>query len=78
MLHGQLTMAMIGAGGTGKSEVILAMRDFTQQWGMANSLCVVATTGIAACLIGGLTWQKATGHSSLYRRAAIRASNQTV
>ena len=44
-----------------KSRVINAMRELAQQWGLADTLCVAATTGIAACLIGGLTWHKATG-----------------
>lgn len=65
----QLRMYLTGAGGTGKSEVVKALREFVQLWGMADTLCVTATTGIAACIIHGITWHKATGHFSFVRKA---------
>lgn len=63
-LDHQLVMCLTGAGGTGKSEVVKALREFAQRWGIADSLCVTATTGIAACVVHGMTWHKATGHFS--------------
>jgi hypothetical protein len=63
----QLLMCLTGAGGTGKSEVVKALREFAQSWGIADALCVTATTGIAACIVHGLTWHKATGHFSFVR-----------
>ena len=60
-------MFLTGAGGTGKSEVVKALREFAQRWGIADTLCVTATTGIAACIIHGMTWHKATGHFSFLR-----------
>ena len=65
----QLVMYLTGAGGTGKSEVVKALREFAQRWGIADSLCVTATTGIAACIVHGMTWHKATGHFSFMRKA---------
>ena len=65
----QLVMYLTGAGGTGKSEVVKALREFAQRWGIADSLCVTATTGIAACIVHGMTWHKATGHFSFVRKA---------
>jgi len=64
----QLVMYLTGAGGTGKSEVVKALREFAQRWGIADSLCVTATTGIAACIVHGMTWHKATGHFSFVTR----------
>jgi len=63
----QLVMGMFGEGGTGKSKVIKAFREFVQRWGSPESLCVTATTGVAACLVNGITWHRATGHSSFVR-----------
>ena len=63
-------MYLTGAGGTGKSEVVKALREFSQRWGIADMLCVTATTGIAACVIGGMTWHKATGHFSFVKNSA--------
>ena len=60
---------MTGAGGTGKSEVVKALREFSQRWGIADALCVTATTGIAACVVHGMTWHKATGHFSFMKQA---------
>ena len=36
--------------------------------GMADTLCVTATTGIAACIVKGMTWHKATGHFSFINK----------
>ena len=63
----QLIMGMFGEGGTGKSKVINAFQEFVQRWGSPESLCVTATTGVAACLISGITWHKASGHASFIR-----------
>ena len=65
----QLIMCLTGEGGCGKSRVIKAMRQLAQEWGLADTLCVTATTGIAACLLGGLTWHKATGHMSFLKKS---------
>ena len=56
-----LRMMLTGEGGTGKSRVVKAFVEFVQRWGGAATVCVTATSGVAACLIGGTTWQKATG-----------------
>ena len=60
---GRLRMIFLGAGGTGKSTVLKCLRDFAEKWDMQDTLCVTATTGIAAGEIGGTTWQAALGHS---------------
>ena len=62
-----LIMALMGEGGTGKSEVINAFRELTQRWGAPEALRVSATTGSAATLIHGATWQSATGSESFKR-----------
>jgi hypothetical protein len=57
----QLIMYIAGEGGSGKSRVIKALRQFAVAWRLAPSLCVTATSGIAGVLIGGSTYHSALG-----------------
>ena len=50
-----------GAAGTGKSRVIDAITDFARRWDASDVLCVTATSGAAAALIGARTWHSAVG-----------------
>jgi len=54
-------MILHGAAGTGKSRVILALRFFAQGWGLEHYMLITATTGVAAVLLGGCTYQAALG-----------------
>ena len=50
-----------GPAGSGKSRVIEAVNDFVRRWDCMNALCVAATSGAAAALIGARTWHSALG-----------------
>ncbi|KAI9069199.1 hypothetical protein FKP32DRAFT_1549094, partial [Trametes sanguinea] len=50
-----LRMAIVGAGGTGKSRVIGSVTDLFEKRGASHLLVKGAYTGIAAALIGGKT-----------------------
>jgi hypothetical protein len=54
-----LRAALIGMGGTGKTAVIDSIVDFARRWNSSNLIVVVATSGNAASLIKGRTWQSA-------------------
>lgn len=64
----QLVMGLFGQAGTGKSEIINAVREFVQRWGLPESLCVSATTGVAACLVHGTTCHRAVGLSAFAKK----------
>ena len=55
-----LRLFLTGAGGSGKSHVINAIVAWASSWGIANSICLLATTNVAASGINGYTWQSAT------------------
>ena len=50
-----VTLALIGEGGTGKSEVIKAISHFASTWGLRRHLAITAPTGSAAILVDGCT-----------------------
>lgn len=50
-----VTLALIGEGGTGKSEVIKAISHFASAWGLRRHLAITAPTGSAAILVDGCT-----------------------
>ena len=57
----QLLMFIGGCGGTGKSRIVKAFRDFARRWHSDSTVVVSATSGIAAMLIGGCTLHSALG-----------------
>ena len=57
-------MAMMGEGGTGKSEVIKAITHFASAWGLRQHLALTAFTGSAAILIDGCTLHSWSGMNS--------------
>lgn len=59
----QLRMGIFGEGGTGKSRLIEAIRAWFIIISRENELVVTATTGAAACNIGGVTIHSALGIS---------------
>lgn len=56
-----LVMYLGGAGGTGKSRVLGAVRLLARSWAAAEHLLLTATTGVAAVNIGGSTIHSAIG-----------------
>lgn len=73
----QLVMMLTGAGGTGKSRIIKALREFAHLWRINDMLCVSATTGVAACLIRGCTWHAATGHTLRRKKQSVQSALQS-
>ena len=51
----QMTLAVMGEGGTGKSEVIKAISYFASAWGLRRHVSITAPTGSAAILVDGCT-----------------------
>ena len=51
----QTTLAVMGEGGTGKSEVIKAISHFASAWGLRRHVSITAPTGSAAILVDGCT-----------------------
>jgi ATP-dependent DNA helicase PIF1 len=45
----------------GKSYVIKAIMEFARRWSIGGDIVCTATSGVAACLLGGMTWLKAFG-----------------
>ena len=58
---------MLGEGGTGKSWVLKAINEFARRWHVAGDIVTTATSGVAACLINGMTWQKSLGVGIRYK-----------
>jgi hypothetical protein len=54
-------MFLTGSGGTGKSCVVQAVRDFARRWHALSMVCISATSGTAAVGLGGMTYQSAVG-----------------
>lgn len=50
-----------GAGGTGKSEIVEALRDLCVLWGRVTAIMITASTGIAAANLGGVTMHNSIG-----------------
>ena len=57
----QMRMFLTGSGGTGKSRVVQAVRDFARRWHATSMVCVSATSGTAAVNLNGSTYQSAVG-----------------
>ena len=57
----QLRMGIFGEGGTGKSQLIMAIRAWFCHLGKSESLVITATTGIAAFKINGTTVHSGVG-----------------
>ena len=57
----QLRMGIFGEGGTGKSRLIHAIRAWFRIQACSDQLVITATTGSAACNIGGTTLHSAMG-----------------
>ncbi|EAU85037.2 hypothetical protein CC1G_04133 [Coprinopsis cinerea okayama7 len=57
----RLNMYIGGMGGTGKSQVLKALMEFFKSRGESYRLIVVAPTGSAAALLGGMTYHSAFG-----------------
>ncbi|EFI27280.1 hypothetical protein CC1G_14752 [Coprinopsis cinerea okayama7 len=57
----RLNMYIGGMGGTGKSQVLKALMHFFKSRGESYRLIVVAPTGSAAALLGGMTYHSAFG-----------------
>ncbi|KAJ7646903.1 hypothetical protein FB45DRAFT_676314, partial [Roridomyces roridus] len=68
----QLRMLLSGPGGTGKSRVIDALKDFFALRGQSHRLRLAAYTGVAARNIHGMTLLGGTG------RCRASASSQTL
>ena len=56
-----LKMVLCGAAGTGKTQVIKALRHFVTRWGLPRAVRVLAPTGVAAVNAGGVTIDSAFG-----------------
>jgi len=56
-----LRMLMTGPGGTGKTHVVKAVKEFMGHFGSAHKIRFLAPTGSAACLIDGMTIHKGLG-----------------
>ncbi|KAJ7614526.1 hypothetical protein FB45DRAFT_680019, partial [Roridomyces roridus] len=69
----QLRMLLSGPGGTGKSRVIDALKDFFALRGQSHRLRLAAYTGVAARNIHGMTL-----HASLCINSRESASSQTL
>ena len=54
-----LFMVLHGPAGTGKSQVINALKCFVKSWELDEKLMICATTGSAAILLGAQTYQSA-------------------
>jgi hypothetical protein len=59
-------LALIGMGGAGKSVVIECITEFTRRWFARDLVVVTATSGNAASLINGFTWESTLSHNSKY------------
>jgi ATP-dependent exoDNAse (exonuclease V), alpha subunit - helicase superfamily I member len=57
----QLKMYLGGIGGTGKSQVIKALRQFFEQRGEAHRFLILGPTGTSAALLGGSTYHSTLG-----------------
>ncbi|KAF8138850.1 hypothetical protein EV363DRAFT_1103975, partial [Boletus edulis] len=51
----QVMMLIYGAGGTGKTKIIHMLTDELEKAELSPVLARTATTGVAACIIGGVT-----------------------
>jgi len=51
-----ILMLLLGEGGTGKSHVINAFMAFAKGWSLQAKVRTTASSGVAASLIGGMTW----------------------
>ena len=56
--------ALIGMGGSGKSVVIEAITQFARRWHVPDLVVVTATSGNAASLIKGFTWESTVKHNA--------------
>lgn len=54
-------LIVTGAGGTGKSRIIDAVRSLAQSWRRPDCVLVTASTGIAAASLGGVTLHNSVG-----------------
>jgi len=72
----RLLMFLSGSAGTGKSQVIKCLLDFATRWDARDIIAVTATSGIAAVLLRGQTWQSALAYSA-YSRASSQSSRLT-
>ena len=57
----QLKMYLGGMGGTGKSQVIKALKSFFEKRNEAHRMIILAPTGTAAALLGGFTYHSILG-----------------
>lgn len=69
-LSQQLIALLAAEGGGGKSYVVDTFNEFARRWGSGGSVVTTASTGVAACLINGMTWYKSFGIGISYDPAA--------